>query len=185
MVGSTSAQTIDEVVKPTPRAQLYNSNEDAKAALESGPDRRTRARPADRVLRDGRRTSRTPSSSASCPRRGIPDEWGIVLAKDSPLTAQVTAAVDALRERRHARRDHGGVARRGRGRHAAEVTVTLQRRAVGARSAAVRYRRIVTDAAPTRAPSSSIGGPTASASRRRSVFVGARLDARLRGASCG
>ena len=32
------------------------------------------------------------------PTGGIPDEWGIVLAKDSPLTAQVTEAVDALRE---------------------------------------------------------------------------------------
>ena len=29
---------------------------------------------------------------------GVSDEWGFVLEKDSPLTDDVTAAVDALRE---------------------------------------------------------------------------------------
>jgi len=29
---------------------------------------------------------------------GDTDEWGLLLAKDSPLTDEVTAAVDALRE---------------------------------------------------------------------------------------
>ena len=29
---------------------------------------------------------------------GVPDQWGLLLAKDSPLTTEVTAAVDTLRE---------------------------------------------------------------------------------------
>jgi polar amino acid transport system substrate-binding protein len=32
------------------------------------------------------------------PVSGIADEWGFVLEKDSPLTDEVSAAVDALRE---------------------------------------------------------------------------------------
>ena len=32
------------------------------------------------------------------PAAGVPDEWGLVLAKDSPLTDQVTAAMDTLRD---------------------------------------------------------------------------------------
>lgn len=97
MVGSTSAQTIEEVVQPNVAAQLYNSNEDAKAALEAGQ--------IDGLVLD------LPTAFyatgvyidnsfivGELPTGGIPDEWGIVLAKDSPLTAKVSAAVDALRE---------------------------------------------------------------------------------------
>jgi len=97
MVGSTSAQTIEEVVQPDVAAQLYNSNEDAKAALEAGQ--------IDGLVLD------LPTAFyatgvyidnsfivGELPTGGIPDEWGIVLAKDSPLTAKVSAAVDALRE---------------------------------------------------------------------------------------
>ncbi len=32
------------------------------------------------------------------PKAGIEDEWGLLLAKNSPLTPAVTAAVDELRE---------------------------------------------------------------------------------------
>ena len=32
------------------------------------------------------------------PAAGVPDQWGLLLAKDSPLTTEVTAAVDTLRE---------------------------------------------------------------------------------------
>jgi polar amino acid transport system substrate-binding protein len=32
------------------------------------------------------------------PKAGIEDEWGLLLAKDSPLTDSVTEAVDELRE---------------------------------------------------------------------------------------
>ncbi len=97
MVGSTSAQTIEEVVQPDTPAQLYNTNEDAKAALEAGQidglvlDLPT-AYYATGVYIDNS------FIVGELPTAGIPDEWGIVLAKDSPLTERVTAAVDALRE---------------------------------------------------------------------------------------
>ena len=32
------------------------------------------------------------------PAGGVADEWGVVLAKDSPLTDRVSEAVDALRD---------------------------------------------------------------------------------------
>ena len=97
MVGSTSAQTIDEVVAPTTPAQLYNSNEDAKAALEAGQidglvlDLPTAYYATGVYIENSFIVGELPTA-------GIPDEWGLVLAKDSPLTADVTAAVDALRE---------------------------------------------------------------------------------------
>jgi polar amino acid transport system substrate-binding protein len=97
MVGSTSAQTIDEVVKPTTAPQLYNSNEDAKAALEAGQidglvlDLPTAFYATGVYIENSFIVGELPTG-------GIPDEWGIVLAKDSPLTAKVTEAVDALRE---------------------------------------------------------------------------------------
>jgi len=97
MVGSTSAQTIEEVVQPDTPAQLYNTNEDAKAALEAGQidglvlDLPT-AYYATGVYIDNS------FIVGELPTAGIPDEWGLVLAKDSPLTERVTAAVDALRE---------------------------------------------------------------------------------------
>jgi polar amino acid transport system substrate-binding protein len=97
MVGSTSAQTIEEVVKPTTAPQLYNSNEDAKAALEAGQidglvlDLPTAFYATGVYIENSFIVGELPTG-------GIPDEWGIVLAKDSPLTASVTEAVDALRD---------------------------------------------------------------------------------------
>jgi polar amino acid transport system substrate-binding protein len=97
MVGSTSAQTIEEVVKPTTAAQLYNTNEDAKAALEAGQidglvlDLPTAFYATGVYIENSFIVGELPTG-------GIPDEWGIVLAKDSPLTEKVSAAVDALRE---------------------------------------------------------------------------------------
>ncbi|MET0780532.1 MAG: transporter substrate-binding domain-containing protein [Microbacterium sp.] len=97
MVGSTSAQTIDDAVKPNVAAQLYNSNEDAKAALEAGQidglvlDLPTAYYATGVYIENSFIVGELPTA-------GVPDEWGLVLAKDSPLTAKVTAALDALRE---------------------------------------------------------------------------------------
>jgi polar amino acid transport system substrate-binding protein len=97
MAGSTSATTIEEAVAPTTPAQLYNSNEDAVAALT--------ANQIDAIVLD------LPTSYVAVnvyiedsflvgelPTAGVADEWGLLLANDSPLTARVTEAVDALRE---------------------------------------------------------------------------------------
>ncbi|MCT9818849.1 transporter substrate-binding domain-containing protein [Microbacterium sp. W1N] len=97
MAGSTSAQTVEQAVQPTTPAQLYNSNEDARAALEAGQ--------IDGLVLDTPTayyaTSEYIENSfivGELPAAGVPDEWGLLLGKDSPLTARVTAAVDELRE---------------------------------------------------------------------------------------
>lgn len=98
MTGSTSATTLEEAIAPTATAQYYNSNEDAVAALKAGQ--------IDAIVLD------TPTAYVATvvpyiddsfvvgqlPAAGVPDQWGLLLAKDSPLTTRVTAAVDALRE---------------------------------------------------------------------------------------
>ncbi|RKE60040.1 ABC transporter substrate-binding protein [Microbacterium sp. AG238] len=96
MANSTSAQTLAEVA-PDAEARLYNSNEDAVAALGAGQ--------IDAIVLD------TPTAYLAVnfyiensffvgelPKAGIEDEWGLLLAKNSPLTPAVTAAVDELRE---------------------------------------------------------------------------------------
>ncbi|MET0735397.1 MAG: transporter substrate-binding domain-containing protein [Microbacterium sp.] len=97
MTGSTSATTIAEAIAPNVEPQLYSSNEDAVAALG--------ANQIDAIVLD------TPTAYVAAnfyiensflvgelPAAGVPDQWGLLLAKDSPLTPAVTAAVDALRE---------------------------------------------------------------------------------------
>ncbi len=98
MSGSTSAATLEKAVAPTTAPSLYNSNEDAVAALKAGQ--------IDAIVLD------TPTAYVAVnapyiensfvvgelPAVGIPDQWGLLLAKGSPLTAKVSAAVDTLRE---------------------------------------------------------------------------------------
>jgi len=98
MTGSTSAATLEKAIVPTTAPSLYNSNEDAVAALKAGQ--------IDAIVLD------TPTAYVAVnapyiensfvvgelPAAGIPDQWGLLLGKDSPLTAKVSAAVDTLRE---------------------------------------------------------------------------------------
>ncbi|WP_404443572.1 transporter substrate-binding domain-containing protein [Microbacterium marinum] len=96
MANSTSALTL-EALDAGIEPKLYNSNEDATAALGAGQ--------IDAVVLD------TPTAYVAVnfyiddsffvgelPKAGIEDEWGLLLAKDSPLTDAVSAAVDELRE---------------------------------------------------------------------------------------
>ncbi|WP_103662819.1 ABC transporter substrate-binding protein [Microbacterium sp. CJ77] len=97
MAGSTSAQTLDEVVQPTTAPQLFGSNEDVVAALNAGQidafviDLPTAYLATAMYIEDSFIVGELPAG-------GIPDEWGVVLSKDSPLTDQVSAAIDELRE---------------------------------------------------------------------------------------
>lgn len=96
MAGSTSARTIEEAVKPEKDALLFNSNEDAVAALK--------ANQIDAIVLD------LPTAYyatgvyiegsfiiGELPVAGVPDEWGMLLPKDSALTTKVSAALDGLR----------------------------------------------------------------------------------------
>ncbi len=97
MTGSTSARTVEQAIAPNVPAQYYNSNEDAVAALG--------ANQIDAIVLD------TPTAYVAAnvyiegafivgelPAAGVPDQWGLLLSKDSPLTERVSAAVDALRD---------------------------------------------------------------------------------------
>ena len=96
--GTTSFTTIEDVIKPTAGAQVFNTNDDAKLALESGTvdaivvDLPTAFYLTGVELTDGVLLGQLPAAA------GVSDEWGFVLPKDSALTADVTTAVDALRE---------------------------------------------------------------------------------------
>jgi len=96
MAGSTSATTIEQAIAPNVAPQLYNSNEDAVAALQAGQidaivlDLPTAYYATGVYIEDSFIVGELPAA-------GVPDEWGLLLAKNSPLTAAVTAAVDAIR----------------------------------------------------------------------------------------
>ncbi|MET0812538.1 MAG: transporter substrate-binding domain-containing protein [Microbacterium sp.] len=97
MAGSTSAQTIEDVIAPNVEPLLYASNEDAVAAFNAGQfdafviDLPTAYLATALYIDDSFIVGELPAG-------GVADEWGVVLAKDSPLTESVSAAIDALRE---------------------------------------------------------------------------------------
>ena len=96
--GTTSFTAIEEQIAPTAGAQVFNTNDDAVLALQNGTvdaivvDLPTAFFLTGVILEGGLLLGQLPADA------GISDEWGFVLAKDSPLTAAVTAAVDALRD---------------------------------------------------------------------------------------
>ncbi len=98
-VGTTSFDAIEQQIQPTAGAQVFNTNDDAKLALESGQvdaivvDLPTAFYLTGVELTGGLIIGQLPKADG---KSG--DEFGLVLAKDSPLTAEVTAAVDALRD---------------------------------------------------------------------------------------
>ena len=95
--GTTSFTTIEQVIQPTQGAQAFNTNDDAKLALENGQvdaivvDLPTGFYIAGAELSDGVIVGQLPN-----PEGETGDQFGLLLAKDSPLTEKVTAAVDAL-----------------------------------------------------------------------------------------
>jgi polar amino acid transport system substrate-binding protein len=96
--GTTSFTAAEEIIAPTGGVSAFNSNEDAKAALEAGQidalvvDLPTAFYMTGAELDDGVIIGQLPQTD------GEGDAFGIVLPKDSALTADVTDAVDALRE---------------------------------------------------------------------------------------
>ena len=95
--GTTSFDAIEKRIKPTAGAQAFNSNDDAKLALKSGTidalvvDLPTAFYLTGAELDGGKIIGQLPKKS------GTGDQFGLVLAKGSPLTKKVTAAVNALR----------------------------------------------------------------------------------------
>jgi len=96
-VGTTSYQAINELIKPDAKAQVFNNNDDAKAALENGQ--------VDGIVVDLPTAFYMTAAEldkgvivGQLPQVGVPERFGLVLDLDSPLTACVSQAVDQLRQ---------------------------------------------------------------------------------------
>lgn len=95
--GTTSLDAIEDVIQPDQGAQVFNTNDDAKFALQNGQvdaivvDLPTAFYLTGVELDGGKIIGQLPGTEGA-------DRFGLVLQKDSALTAEVTAAVDALRE---------------------------------------------------------------------------------------
>jgi polar amino acid transport system substrate-binding protein len=96
-VGTTSLQAITELIKPGPQPQVFNSNDDAKKALENGT--------VDGLVVDLPTAFYMTAAEldkgvivGQLPQVGVPEQFGIVLDKDSTLTTCVSKAVDQLRQ---------------------------------------------------------------------------------------
>jgi polar amino acid transport system substrate-binding protein len=97
--GTTSLDAIEQQIQPTAGAQVFNTNDDAKLALENGQvDAIVVDLPTAFYLTGVELTGGIIVGQLPKPDGKSGDEFGLVLAKDSPLTERVTAAVDALRD---------------------------------------------------------------------------------------
>jgi polar amino acid transport system substrate-binding protein len=96
-VGTTSYDAILSAIDPSSEPAVYNTNDDAKQALENGQidalvvDLPTAFYITAAELDDGVIVGQLPSEG------GAQEQFGLVLDKGSPLTECVSAAVDALR----------------------------------------------------------------------------------------
>ncbi|MHA6779727.1 ABC transporter substrate-binding protein [Pseudonocardia saturnea] len=96
-VGTTSYQATVDQIAPTTEPAVFNTNDDAKLALSNGQidalvlDLPTAFFVTSAELDGGVIVGQLPAGS------GTPEQFGAVLDKDSPLTACVSEAVDALR----------------------------------------------------------------------------------------
>lgn len=95
-VGTTSYQAITEVIKPAAKPLVYNSNDDAKKALQNGQvDGIVVDLPTAFYITGAEITDAT--IVGQLPQVGTPEAFGMVLDKGSKLTSCVSQTVDALR----------------------------------------------------------------------------------------
>ncbi|NED96005.1 amino acid ABC transporter substrate-binding protein [Phytoactinopolyspora alkaliphila] len=96
-VGTTSLQAIESAIQPSNEPAVYNSNDDAKLALDNGQidalvvDLPTAFYMTAVEIENGVIVGQLPDSG------GDAEQFGLLLDKDSPLTPCVTWAVDELR----------------------------------------------------------------------------------------
>jgi polar amino acid transport system substrate-binding protein len=96
-VGTTSYQAVTDLIRPSTDPSVFNNNDDAKKALENGTvdgivvDLPTAFYMTAAELENG-------VIVGQLPQVGVPEQFGIVLDKGSPLTGCVSKAVDQLRQ---------------------------------------------------------------------------------------
>lgn len=96
-VGTTSYQAITDVIKPGPQPQVFNTNDDAKKALQNGQiDGLVVDLPTAFYITGAELTDAT--IVGQVPQVGVPETFGLVLDKGSRLTGCVGRAVTELRE---------------------------------------------------------------------------------------
>jgi polar amino acid transport system substrate-binding protein len=95
-VGTTSYQAINELIKPSTKALVFNNNDDAKAALQN--------KQVDGLVVDLPTAFYMTAAEldngmivGQLPQVGVPESFGLVLDLGSPLTGCVSQAVDQLR----------------------------------------------------------------------------------------
>jgi polar amino acid transport system substrate-binding protein len=97
-VGTTSLAAVEESVQPTTDPQVFNTNDDAKLALDNGQidalvvDLPTAFFLTAAEIEGGVIVGQLPEVG------GEVEQFGLVLDRDSPLTECVSEAVDALRD---------------------------------------------------------------------------------------
>ena len=95
-VGTTSYATITDIIKPTPEAAVFDTNDVAKQALANGQidgivvDLPTAFYITAVDLENGKIVGQFPAQEGG-------EQFGLVLSKGSWLTADISKAVDALR----------------------------------------------------------------------------------------
>lgn len=97
-VGTTSLTSITDQIKPSTEPLVYNSNDDAVAALKNGQvdalvlDLPSAFYASSAQLDDGKVVGQLPNPSGA-----EPEQFGMVLELGSPLTSCVSKALDTLR----------------------------------------------------------------------------------------
>jgi polar amino acid transport system substrate-binding protein len=96
-IGTTSLDAINDVIQPSQKPAVFSTNDDAVKALQNGQidgivtDLPTAFYMSAAQLDDGVLVGQLPSTGDQ------PEQFGLLLEKDSPITNCVSAAVDALR----------------------------------------------------------------------------------------
>ena len=109
-VGTTSLDAVNDVIAPTTQPRVYNDSNDVVRALKSKQvDAIVVDLPTAIYLRDAEVEGSSIVGQFEAPGG---DDWGLVLAKDSPLTACVDKALTELKDFGRAGAHHGAVDRR-------------------------------------------------------------------------
>lgn len=98
-VGTTSYTAITDQIKPSQQPSVFNTNDDAVAALKNGQvDAIVVDLPTAFYMAAAQLDAGKVVGQLQTPSGGPTDTFGMVLDKGSPLTACVSRAVDTLRE---------------------------------------------------------------------------------------
>jgi polar amino acid transport system substrate-binding protein len=98
-VGTTSLNTIRDVIKPSSAPAVFNTNDDAAKALgNSQIDGLVVDLPTAFYITGSGQVKDSSIIGQFANAGGTPEQFGLVLDKGSPLTSCVTQAVDALRQ---------------------------------------------------------------------------------------